>query len=66
MSDLAKDGTGLRAGVTVNPKNQITFPAATSRAARMRPGDRLGVEVTGRGPLRLSRDKDPIDEPIGV
>jgi bifunctional DNA-binding transcriptional regulator/antitoxin component of YhaV-PrlF toxin-antitoxin module len=43
----------------VSRKNQITLPVAALRAANVRPGDRLRVEVVQDGVFRLVRETDP-------
>lgn len=43
----------------VSRKNQITLPVAALRAAGVKPGDRLRVEVVQDGVFRLVREHDP-------
>jgi AbrB family looped-hinge helix DNA binding protein len=43
----------------VSRKNQITLPVAALRAAGVKPGDRLRVEVVEDGVFRLVRETDP-------
>ncbi|MGH2600678.1 MAG: AbrB/MazE/SpoVT family DNA-binding domain-containing protein [Dehalococcoidia bacterium] len=43
----------------VSRKNQITLPVAALRAAHVKPGDLLRVEVVEDGVFRLVRYRDP-------
>ncbi len=43
----------------VSRKNQVTLPVAALRAAGVKPGDRLRVEVVQDGVFRLVRETDP-------
>ena len=46
----------------VSRKNQITLPVAALRAAHVKPGDVLRVEVVEDGVFRLVRQRDPFWE----
>ncbi|MGH3657205.1 MAG: AbrB/MazE/SpoVT family DNA-binding domain-containing protein [Micromonosporaceae bacterium] len=46
----------------VSRKNQITLPVAALRAAHVKSGDVLRVEVMEEGVFRLIRERDPFWE----
>ncbi len=46
----------------VSSKNQITLPVAALRAAHVKSGDILRVEVVEEGVFRLVRERDPFWE----
>lgn len=46
----------------VSGKNQITLPVAALRAAHVKSGDVLRVEVVEEGVFRLVRERDPFWE----
>lgn len=50
----------------MSPKNQVTLPVESLRAAGLRVGDELAVTVDGRGRLLLSAASDPLDRLIGA
>lgn len=49
----------------MSPKNQVTLPVESLRAAGLRPGDELRVTVDDTGRLVLTPAHDPIDRLIG-
>lgn len=55
-----------RRGYTrVSPKNQVTLPVETLRAAGLRAGDELAVSVDIQGRVVLTAVSDPIERLIG-
>lgn len=56
-----------RRGMTrVSSKHQVTLPVAALKLAQVKPGDEMRVEVKGNGRILLVREKDPLDNYVGV
>ena len=54
-----------RGWTRVSPKNQVTLPVESLRAAGLVPGDELAVTVDDQGRLVLTPAVDPLDDLIG-
>lgn len=54
-------------GVTrITSKNQATIPVSALREAGLKPGDRVKIDASGSGQLRITRAVDPIAKYAGA
>ncbi|HEV2952571.1 MAG TPA: AbrB/MazE/SpoVT family DNA-binding domain-containing protein, partial [Candidatus Dormibacteraeota bacterium] len=49
----------------VSTKNQVTLPVGALKAAHLKSGDQVRVEVSGEGRILLVREQDILDRFIG-
>lgn len=54
-------------GITrITSKNQATIPVTALREAGLKPGDRVKIDASGSGELRITRAIDPVAKYAGA